>query len=142
MSPPPPNDRFMIVARLAGEAFGGLLLGLCLAALTVLLLVPLDQPAAVGRDGLAHAALLSLAGFFLGVPGGIALAGRLIGSPGSFGGALLGGLLGGGLVALLTIPTGIALSLPGIVFLFALASLLPALLGYHWRQARTRRWDG
>ncbi len=141
MQPPPSNDRFMIVARLAAEAFGGLLLGVFLAALTVLLLIPIDEPSAAGRDGLAHAALLSLAGFFLGVPGGMAVAGRLVGSVGSFGGALLGSLLGGGLVALLTIPTGIALFLPGIAFLFALASLLPALLGYHWRQARARRWD-
>ncbi|MCW5882637.1 MAG: hypothetical protein KIS91_17030, partial [Anaerolineae bacterium] len=72
MQPPPSNDRFMIVARLAAEAFGGLLLGVFLAALTVLLLIPIDEPSAAGRDGLAHAALLSLAGFFLGVPGGMA----------------------------------------------------------------------
>jgi len=141
MQPSPANDRFLIIARLAGEAFGGLLLGLFFAAFTILWLVPLDQPAAAGRDGLTHAALLSLAGFFLGVPGGIALASRLIGSPGSFGGALLGSLLGGGLAALLTIPTGLALSIQGIALLFALASLLPALLGHHWRQVRARRWD-
>lgn len=141
MQPPAPNDRLMVAARLAAEAMGGLLLGLLFAALTVLLLIPLDEPSAAGHEGLAHAALLSLAGFCLGVPGGVAVAGYFFTSRGSFGGALLGSLLGGGLAALLTIPTGLALTLNGIAFLFALASLLPALLGYHWRQVRARRWD-
>lgn len=132
----------MITARLAAEAMGGLLLGLLFAALTVLLLVPLDKPSAAGHEGLTHAALLSLAGFFLGVPGGVALAGHFLTSRGSFGGALLGSLLGGGLAAFLTIPTGLALTLNGITCLFALSSLLPALLGYHWHQARVHRRGG
>ena len=77
-------------------------------------------------------------GYIVGVPVGMALAGRVLGQRGSFWLALAGSILGGVLVALLAEPLRLNASTRVLSFSLFLAVPALALVGFNLRRGRRR----
>jgi hypothetical protein len=80
-------------------------------------------------------------GYIVGVPVGMALAGRLLGQRGSFWLALAGSILGGVLVALLAEPLRLNASTRVLSFSLFFVVLALALLGFNLRRRRRKIED-
>lgn len=110
---------------------GGLAGGVVLALASMLVILGFGPPGSAGADAAGRAALFAQVAYVLGVPGGLYMVGRNYAVHGSLWAALLGSLIGCGLVAGLGLGLGLISNFRAYAALFALAGLLAAMLGFN-----------